>query len=465
MALWVRHARLMLFLVGMFGWVDSTPLYGSVLQASAAAHRVSFGPLPLWFLIGDAVGLVASGYLLDRHVRAVAWAAATSAAACALLAGSLWVLPGPDWRFALGLMGLAAAPAMVSWGRWFATAVSVSELGRVFGWTAAAVVLVGKAFEVAVPAVGAGWGFALSLVPLAVAIRCGFGFQPPVRRAGGQWAPPPQGACWTPEAAGAVRFACFITLYSLVAGLSYRFFIAVPVTPYTNDTVRLLPYAGTVIAAGYLADRHRLMLPVTVGAGALAVAFLIGAWPAATAQYVGLGLNGAGLGLLESAPWLLLAANARPATAGRWFGWGLNLNVVPILLGGAIGALFHAMDPTKLGLLAAVFVLLAILSLYGVQDPLVPLRQAKVPPASPEESAMERFVRRFSGLLTGRELEIGCLALQGVASREISERLYISQNTVKTHLRNVYRKTGAANRAELLRHLVLPTPPDRRKPS
>ena len=462
-----RHGRLILFLVVFFGWVDSTPLYGSVLGNLAAVRKVPFGPLPLWFLAAHAVGLVVAGYALDRRPQAASWVAAAAAAGCALLSAALFVVPGHDWRFLLAAMGLVAAGAMVSWGRWFSTAVPAAELGRVFGLTAAAVMLVGKAFEVDGRLLGPGWSLALSLLLPVSACALGFGFRPEVCR--GEGPSPDEPSLWSAvwstrsRAVGVARFALFIIFFSLVAGLSDRFFIAVPMTPYTNDTIRFLPYVGTVIAAGWLADRGRLMTPMIAGAATLAVAFLIGAWADPAAQFVGLGLNGAALGLLESAPWLLLAANARPASAGRWFGWGLNLNVVPIFLGGAVTAGFHAMQPTMLGLLAAVALLLAILSLHGVQDPLVPLRTQRAaesgkssPGGRPvEESALERFGRQFGGLLTARELEVGELAVRGLSTRDLAKRLFISENTVKTHLRNVYRKTGTTNRGDLLRALVM----------
>ena len=64
---------------------------------------------------------------------------------------------------------------------------------------------------------------------------------------------------------------------------------------------------------------------------------------------------------------------------------------------------------------------------------------------------------RTPGLLRGdsfeplskREREVALLAAEGVASREIAERLYLSKRTVDSHLSSVYRKLGVAGRAEL----------------
>jgi DNA-binding NarL/FixJ family response regulator len=55
------------------------------------------------------------------------------------------------------------------------------------------------------------------------------------------------------------------------------------------------------------------------------------------------------------------------------------------------------------------------------------------------------------GSLSEREKEVGRLAVTGLTNREIGERLYISVNTVKTHLARVLEKMGARDRTELAR--------------
>ncbi|HJV05162.1 MAG TPA: response regulator transcription factor, partial [Actinomycetota bacterium] len=48
--------------------------------------------------------------------------------------------------------------------------------------------------------------------------------------------------------------------------------------------------------------------------------------------------------------------------------------------------------------------------------------------------------------LTDRELEILQLLAFGYTNKDIGERLYISPDTVKTHLEHVYQKLGASDR-------------------
>jgi DNA-binding CsgD family transcriptional regulator len=56
--------------------------------------------------------------------------------------------------------------------------------------------------------------------------------------------------------------------------------------------------------------------------------------------------------------------------------------------------------------------------------------------------------------LSERELEILKLVATGVSNKEIAQRLYISTNTVKVHLKNIFAKIGAVSRTEAAMYAV-----------
>lgn len=56
--------------------------------------------------------------------------------------------------------------------------------------------------------------------------------------------------------------------------------------------------------------------------------------------------------------------------------------------------------------------------------------------------------------LTERENDVLSLILSGKPNKEIAATLFISENTVKTHARNIYLKYGVASRAELISTLL-----------
>ena len=50
--------------------------------------------------------------------------------------------------------------------------------------------------------------------------------------------------------------------------------------------------------------------------------------------------------------------------------------------------------------------------------------------------------------LTVRENEILLMLLKGKSNREIADMMYVSPETIKTHLQNIYRKLGVKSRME-----------------
>jgi len=52
--------------------------------------------------------------------------------------------------------------------------------------------------------------------------------------------------------------------------------------------------------------------------------------------------------------------------------------------------------------------------------------------------------------LTLRESEVALFLAQGLRNREIASALWVSENTVKTHLKSIFQKTGVSSRAEAI---------------
>lgn len=70
--------------------------------------------------------------------------------------------------------------------------------------------------------------------------------------------------------------------------------------------------------------------------------------------------------------------------------------------------------------------------------------------------ALDTLLRREAGereaasVLTPREIEMVGMVARGLRNREMSQRLAISEGTVKIHLHNIYRKLKVENRVELI---------------
>ena len=102
-------------------------------------------------------------------------------------------------------------------------------------------------------------------------------------------------------------------------------------------------------------------------------------------------------------------------------------------------------------LIAATFAILGIwlgLKLTGKQTVVV----KEIPVPANEAAAYEPFIpnqqRRADLSITPRELEVLELIARGMSNREIAAKLYVSENTVKTHSSRVFDKLGARRRTQ-----------------
>jgi two-component system, NarL family, response regulator LiaR len=69
------------------------------------------------------------------------------------------------------------------------------------------------------------------------------------------------------------------------------------------------------------------------------------------------------------------------------------------------------------------------------------LKRATITPVGEQKS---------SQLLSERELEILKLVASGMSNKEIAERLFLSQRTIKAHLTNIFNKLNVASRSEAI---------------
>lgn len=95
-----------------------------------------------------------------------------------------------------------------------------------------------------------------------------------------------------------------------------------------------------------------------------------------------------------------------------------------------------------------------IIDMDGWKVKVIPLKMRQNPTSKkysiylyPQEKKKSNDLK---ALLSKRELEVFDLVLKGYTNEQISEELWISINTVKKHLRNMYEKLGVSNRTSLI---------------
>lgn len=114
-------------------------------------------------------------------------------------------------------------------------------------------------------------------------------------------------------------------------------------------------------------------------------------------------------------------------------------------LGDAAGALSGIMLSGRPMLLITVMALLFVICIFLFFHLYHMMYMHQV---SPEVDYIQAFASHYD--LSQREADIFRMIVGGSTNKEIAERLYISENTVKFHVRNLLRKTDCSKRKELL---------------
>jgi DNA-binding NarL/FixJ family response regulator len=74
--------------------------------------------------------------------------------------------------------------------------------------------------------------------------------------------------------------------------------------------------------------------------------------------------------------------------------------------------------------------------------------------AAPDDGSVAVARGRTRVPLSAREREIVALVAQGYRNREMAEKLFISEQTVKNHLHNIFDKLGVSDRLELALYAI-----------
>jgi DNA-binding NarL/FixJ family response regulator len=116
---------------------------------------------------------------------------------------------------------------------------------------------------------------------------------------------------------------------------------------------------------------------------------------------------------------------------------------------GAHAVLSKAIDPMSAGTLLREIVRGTVF--HCLADPSI-----RAGRALPEAGATHQSLG-----LTQRELELLCLVASGATNSRLARQLFVTEQTVKFHLSNIYRKLGVANRTQASRfayaHGLVPT--------
>lgn len=171
-----------------------------------------------------------------------------------------------------------------------------------------------------------------------------------------------------------------------------------------------------------------------------------------------LAVNTGGFACFFNLMWYFAAVLAAHGTGNR-----VTLLVALLFFSSQLGQMLGALVPAQFATAFSsglMYLLLLVLTLFlywrakairnaaGASDRASALSNAREDELS---AAADAWAQRFG--FSPREVEIAQLLVQRIPYKQISEQLFVSGNTVKTHVRNIYKKAGVSSREELLEKL------------
>jgi DNA-binding CsgD family transcriptional regulator len=143
--------------------------------------------------------------------------------------------------------------------------------------------------------------------------------------------------------------------------------------------------------------------------------------------------------------------------AAKVFGIGLSANVFGVLSGGALGMAITSIQlpSANVAVIALTVVCVTLVMLPPLNRQLVMLLKnhtylTAYDRMSEKQQTNIRLSMKTLEELTAREQEVLQHILSGESNREIAGSLFISESTVKTHVRNIFSKYEVGSRAELI---------------
>ncbi|PKM94365.1 MAG: helix-turn-helix transcriptional regulator [Firmicutes bacterium HGW-Firmicutes-1] len=142
----------------------------------------------------------------------------------------------------------------------------------------------------------------------------------------------------------------------------------------------------------------------------------------------------------------------------RILGIGSSMNVLGILIGGFLGNkfLYTEGDHTNASVIALIIIFIVLIMLPVLNVQLTRLFKNHiflVKFAKMDENEQVKTVQEFkySDYLTEKESEVVKLLLKGYTYKGVADSLFVTENTMKYHIKNIYQKLNINSKMELIK--------------
>jgi DNA-binding CsgD family transcriptional regulator len=445
-----------------FSWLLAFPFEGRILYALADYYNISTESFVFGTMAAHFAGLLACGFFV-RNMRTAKKLMLFSIAFCVAASIVFFRPPSFLWTVALLSSAFLVGCCVAAWGFYFKHCTPKDERIKTMADGLIGSNLLMIALNMATIYISPNAGLGFSMLTLGAAFL--FALRLPKEERAEDPPSSGQGEIYVGKASPLAFLCLFIVVITINSGLMYQ--VQGPAfahLEWLTSWYWAAPYITALFIMRNLprkTNRAYILYVAIAMIGFSFIAFLLLGRSWADYLVVNTLMMGA-CGVYDLFWWSILGEmlelDKNPA---RIMGVGLSANVLGVLLGGLIGNAIsntsgQSHNPTLLALGVVCVTLVLLPPLHTRLTTLLKNHAYLTTITEMPAQEQTRLICEFSitEKLTEREGEIAALLIKGKTYRMIAGELHVSENTVKTHVKNIYSKAGVQNRTELMNLLL-----------
>ena len=431
-------------------WATSFPVEGQLLNSFPIEYSIEPFKLTVYALVAQAAGLISGGILI-RSARVAKHFIMAGIPFCILCTALFFFPPSSLWIVALIANSVVSSASIAAWGHFYRycsgrsrrinTAASIlimASLLNVFIIIFMQYLSLYAGLALSMAILGAAWIFTIKLPEKTESVR-----------------PAITGISWKKRVLALLLLFMFILLVTINSGIMFQYVRpAYQGIEWLDAWYGLLPFVAAMLVIMRVPNSIDRGNALYVAIGIIGLAFVLFLLTPHTVGYYLLvyALMMGGLAVCHLFWWSMLGEILETVkNPALIFGIGFSAYILGVLHGRLIGIsdipmVSNGHFVAALGVLCVSLIILPIL--HRALSLMLKSDNATEQAAQEQRPDVSVTVTNTE-MLTEREKQIAELMLKGRTCKMIASELYLSENTVKTHIKNIYAKLGVRRKSEL----------------
>ena len=448
-------------LTSFFSWLLSFPYFGSILTVLSGSYVVDGNQITLTFILFHALGFLCGALFLKKTALWKHWII-LSLAVMIILNLMLLLLPSVLWIPLMALIGFISSFYILGWSVIFSTFSTVEKI-QLYSSSLFTANLLNLCLLYYSDS------FSPEVLLLAIKLPLAAAIVVMLLKRSDLENDPLSGQ--SIKVIFPARLVSLLFVVTFLLHFSFGFMFAVvdeshsfmDSNAFAQNYFRYIPYllACMLVCLSASVFKLRYLVYTAISLFGLAYVFFALLNKTVAGFYLTTSMVESAVVILSVCVWVALGdLSLDHKVPYRLFGFGFFTTLLGVFAGGATGSHLLATSAmpeltAALAAIAAIFVALLafpwLLDKIGRVLPAIMENDDLPPPVDP---LVELNAIYEKADLTKREIEIVGQLCQGHTNRVIAKNLYITENTLKTHLKKIYRKLDVSSKSELISMLA-----------